>query len=248
MPRDKDTENENRREEARRVRIERIINGHVKACYPEIYVDSYKFYQHLDSLHPQKKDLRKTPEFRALKRKSSKIVKTSQPIDNMVLKIPLMVEKTTTETSDPTPSTVVETSDPTPSTVVETSDPTPSTVVETSDPTPSTVVETSDPTPSTVVETSDPTPSTVVETSDTTPSTVVETSDPTPSTVVETSDPTPSTAVGMSDPMPLTTMETSDLPFIDENLLQEVINELRMDPNMQDVIFDDMDLDFDNIY
>ena len=203
MPRDLATENENRREEARRVRIERIISGRVKLCYPEIYAESYKFYQHLDSLHPQKKDLRKTPEFRALKRRPPKIVKTTQPIDNMVLKIPLMVEKTTTETSNPTPLTVVETSDPTPSTVVETSKPTTLTVVETSDPTPSTVVETSDPTPSTVVETSDPTPLTVV---------------------------------GMSD-----------LPLIDENLLQEVINELRMDPYIQD-IFDDMDLDFDNIY
>ena len=236
MPRDLVTENENRREEARRVRIERIISGRVKVYYPEIYAESYKFYQHLDSLHPQKKDLRKTPEFRALKRRASKIVKTSQPIDNMVLKIPLMVEKTTTETSNPTPLTVVETSDPTPSTVVETSDPTPSTVVETSDPTPSTVVETSDPTPSTAVGMSDPTPSIAVGMSD-----------PTPSTTMETSDPPLIDENLLQEVINELRTETSYPPLIDENLLQEVINELRMDPNIQD-IFDDMDLDFDNIY
>ena len=55
--------NINRREETRRVRVERIISGYVKHCHPEVYSKAYEFYQHLNGIYPDKKDLRKTREF-----------------------------------------------------------------------------------------------------------------------------------------------------------------------------------------
>ena len=98
-----------RREEALRVRQERVISGYVKHKHPEIYAYAIEFYDRLDNLYPDKKDLRTTNEYEMLKdsrlRKIRKyrIQKVSEPEGitdkpeeitdkprSMVLRIPLM--------------------------------------------------------------------------------------------------------------------------------------------------------------
>ena len=65
MPKElkKDRKNVYRREESHRVRQERIITGYVKHRYREIYVEACEFYQHLNKIYPTKKDLRRTNEY-----------------------------------------------------------------------------------------------------------------------------------------------------------------------------------------
>ena len=96
-----------RREETRRVRVERIISGYVKHCHPEVYSKAHEFYQHLDAVYPDKKDLRRTNEFLALMQEPARPVRTRHTrkktiTDNMILQIPLIqqgerAEKTTTQ-------------------------------------------------------------------------------------------------------------------------------------------------------
>ena len=132
--RDRELENALRKEEAKRRRTERVLSGYIKICHPEIYGEAYQFYQHLDDMYPNKKDLRKTPAFMSLKDKYTKSNKPAERVkvhhtlektvtDNLVLQIPLMQRKTTAvrETSTTT-TNVQETSDPPPSeeTIVET--------------------------------------------------------------------------------------------------------------------------------
>ena len=175
--RNRELENTQRREEAKRRRTERVVSGYVKTCHPEIYDKAYEFYQHLDNMYPDKKDLRKTTTFLSLKDKHAKSVNkpVNKPVnipvkrvnvrhtaekttDNMVLHIPLMQWKTTN-----IQETTVET-----------------------------------------------VPHTSIE------ETTVET--------VET---------------------TADLPPIDDNILEEIIADLREDPNIQD-FFNDLDFQLDN--
>ena len=124
--RDREIENAQRREEAKRKRTERVVTGYVKICHPEIYAKAYEFYQHLDALYPGKRDLRKTTVFLSLKSEHTRSV--NKPVkrvrvhhtaektttDNMVLHIPLMQRKTTTvqETTEET-ATVQETTEET---------------------------------------------------------------------------------------------------------------------------------------
>ena len=99
--RDRDLENMQRREEVKRKRVERVVTAYIQLCHPEIYDQAYGFYQQLDSVHPDKKDLRKTAAFLALKHEhTSKPVKRvrhtmEKTTDNMLLRIPLMQRKTT---------------------------------------------------------------------------------------------------------------------------------------------------------
>ena len=94
-----------RREETEKVRIERVVTGYVKYRHPEIYEEAYSFYNHLNELYPNKKDLRRSNEFELLKRGSFETMKKYYPrkttvrrTDNMILNIELM-SKTTVESS-----------------------------------------------------------------------------------------------------------------------------------------------------
>ena len=95
-----------RREEAKRRRVERVVNTYVQLCHPEIYDQAYGFYQQLDSVHPDKKDLRKTPGFLALKHMhASRVPHTKEKtMVKMQLRIPLIQPKTTVEMVDLSPA------------------------------------------------------------------------------------------------------------------------------------------------
>ena len=56
-----------RRMEALKVRHDRVVVGYFEAKYPEAFKEAEQFYQHLDSLYPEKKDIRRTNEFAWLK-------------------------------------------------------------------------------------------------------------------------------------------------------------------------------------
>ena len=100
-----------RRAEAERVREERIVSGYIKYKHPEMFQQAMEFYQYLDKLYPQKKDLRRTNEYQMIKDSNSRKIrkyycqKASVPgetpheitdktpheiTDNLVLRIPLM--------------------------------------------------------------------------------------------------------------------------------------------------------------
>ena len=78
-----------------------FVKEYVRIKYVEVYSEAMKFYSALDQVHPQKKDLPRTQEFRSWratfnnnnnKKKSTAVTSQTvqQPIDNMVLKIPLL--------------------------------------------------------------------------------------------------------------------------------------------------------------
>ena len=103
-----------RREEASRVREQRIIAGYVELKHPEVYKEAAGFYNLLNAKYPTKNDLRKTNEYEWLKtdmpdeitkkyykrkqypniKKANVAVKLHNPTtncsDNMQLVIPLM--------------------------------------------------------------------------------------------------------------------------------------------------------------
>ena len=100
-------ENQIRREETKRRRVEKVINGYVKATYPRIYEEARLFYTNLDAMHQGKKDLTKTPGFQSLVK--NKLAR----MDNFELKIELMEEGTIPRTPEaettPAPEAAVET-------------------------------------------------------------------------------------------------------------------------------------------
>ena len=90
MPGKRNLERENlvRRQETKRRRVEKVINGYVKAIYPSIYDEARLFYTNLDAKHQGKKDLTKTQGFKSL-------VENKHPrTDNFELKIELMEQGT----------------------------------------------------------------------------------------------------------------------------------------------------------
>ena len=153
-----DRKNIYRREESRRVRAERVITGYVQHQYPEIYKQANDFYEHLNTIYPDKKDLRKCNEYEMLKHEKARKMrkfykrKTKTTKDTMVLRIPLMDEATveTTIRSDEITSAAETTiwSDEIPATAETTirSDEIPATVETTirSDEIPATVETTTD--------------------------------------------------------------------------------------------------------
>ena len=98
-----------RREETEKVRIERVVAGYLKYRHPGIYEEAYSFYNHLNELYPNKKDLRRSNEYEWLKKGTAETLRKYYPrkttgkttvktTDNMVLNIELM-DKTTVESS-----------------------------------------------------------------------------------------------------------------------------------------------------
>ena len=56
-----------RKQEAERVRQNRVIQGYIEKKYPKIHKEALDFYQFLNETYPKKKDLRRTNEFEWLK-------------------------------------------------------------------------------------------------------------------------------------------------------------------------------------
>ena len=101
-----------RRQEAERVRQNRVTQGYIEKKYPEIHKEALDFYQFLNEKYPEKKDLRRTNEFEWVKtgisgqtckryytRKEKKTTTTTTTTtivnDRMELIIPLMRKDTT---------------------------------------------------------------------------------------------------------------------------------------------------------
>ena len=94
-------ENEVRRMDTKKRRAERVIIGYVKTLHPAVYDEGNRYYTYLDKIHPGKKDLTKTTDFRSLLK--NKVVITN----NLELRIELMdhgTAKTTTTTTTTTPA------------------------------------------------------------------------------------------------------------------------------------------------
>ena len=108
-----------RKQEAERVRKDRVTQGYIAKKYPEIYKEAVEFYMFLNDKYPNKKDLRRTNEMEWLKtgisgeiskkyyskRNKTKTTTTTTTTttvsDRMELVIPLM-----SKSSDPSSSQV----------------------------------------------------------------------------------------------------------------------------------------------
>ena len=62
-----DKKNYLRRQYRQQARAALFIQEYIEHKYPEIYEESVAFYNHVNSIYPEKKDLRKTDQFKALK-------------------------------------------------------------------------------------------------------------------------------------------------------------------------------------
>ena len=78
-------ENEIRREKTAMARRDKVIIGYIMAKYPSVYKEAHNYTKELERDNPNKIDLTKTAQFRAL-------VKVPEFTDNMELKIELMDE------------------------------------------------------------------------------------------------------------------------------------------------------------
>ena len=95
-----------RRDEAANVRHNRVVTGYIQTKYPEAYKEAQEFFQQLDAIYPEKKDLRRTNEYVWMrndfplkkyyvrknnpKKKEEDNSKQHKIVDNMELVIPLM--------------------------------------------------------------------------------------------------------------------------------------------------------------
>ena len=96
-----------RRLESEKVRQNRVITGYIEFNYPDVYKEAKEFYVQLNTLYPEKKDLRRTNEFEWAKtgftnakkkyyprktpyKKKKDNSKPDKIVDNMELIIPLM--------------------------------------------------------------------------------------------------------------------------------------------------------------
>ena len=108
-----------RKQEAIRVRKNRVTQGYIEKKHPEIYKEALEFYQFLDEKYPAKKDLRKTNEFEWVKtgisgqtvkkyyarKKTTRTTTTTTIVDDrMELIIPLMRKGSTNAGSSQAPT------------------------------------------------------------------------------------------------------------------------------------------------
>ena len=228
-----------RRNESGKVRTERIITGYVKYRHPEIYEEAYSFYNDLNELYPDKKDLRRCNEFEWLKTGTGETMRKyyqrkggrTKRTDNMVLSIELM-SKTAVENSS-SPKVTRETSMASDLPLVSDEE-----LEQMTEVTQETVVETSMASDLPLVsdeeleQMTEVTQETVVETS-TTPEVTQE-------TVVETS-----TTPEVSQEIAVETTMASDLPLVSDEELGQIINDLREDPDLSN-FFDNIDFEIDD--
>ena len=111
MNRKRSLENENalRRLDAKKKRLQRVMTDYIYYTHPKIYAEGVEFYKALDAAYPNKKDLRKTPQFLALqegfvhcktveKSEVQQVTKEKKIVmDNFVLEIPLAKRKTSVQ-------------------------------------------------------------------------------------------------------------------------------------------------------
>ena len=96
--RDYSVEREARREDAKRKRQERVISAYVKLAHPGTYKEACEFFDKLDAVYPNKRDLRKTPHFLAYRKEAEKKLRKNTT-DNFTLEIPLMRVETAPSTT-----------------------------------------------------------------------------------------------------------------------------------------------------
>ena len=92
-------ENEVRRMDTKRRRAEKVMLGYVKTLHPGVYDEANRYYTNLDKIHPGKKDLTKTTDFRSLLK--NKVA----TMDRFELRIELMDHGTATTTTTPAAET-----------------------------------------------------------------------------------------------------------------------------------------------
>ena len=134
-----------RRNESEKVRMERIISGYLKYKHPQIYEEAYSFYNDLNELYPDKKDLRRCNEFEWLKTGTDETMRKyyrrknyqrkearTKRTDNMVLNIELMDNTAVENSLSPkvTQETAAEIPEVTQETAVEIPEVTQETAVE----------------------------------------------------------------------------------------------------------------------
>ena len=91
-PRNLVRENEIRRNDTAQRRSDKVIVGYIKALHPKIYNEASRFYDEVNEANPQKKDLTKTKEYKAM-------VKNTPPMNHFELRIELMSTKIQTTTT-----------------------------------------------------------------------------------------------------------------------------------------------------
>ena len=230
-----------RRNASANVRTERIITGYVKYRHPEIYEEAYSFYNHLNELYPEKKDLRRCNEYEWLKngteetmrkfyqrkKERTKRTKRTKRNDNMVLNIELM-SKTPVENSSSTKVTretdLPQVSD---EELEQMTEVTQEIVAETS-----TTPEVSH---EIVMET--PMASDLPQVSD---EELEQMTEVTQEIVAETS-----TTPEVSHEIVLKTPMASDLPLVSDEQLEQIINDLREDPDLSN-FFDNIEFEIDD--
>ena len=89
-----------RKEYAMKIRQERVITEYIRITQPIQYAEAMKFYNTLREKYPNKNDLRKVTEFKALKPKR---------IDNLNLQIPLLALTTQGATTSATTASIAVT-------------------------------------------------------------------------------------------------------------------------------------------
>ena len=103
--RDYSVERENRREDTRRKRQERVMCAYIKHAHPTAYEEAYKMYEKLNTMYPNTRDLRKTPYFVNNVKRVGKEPFGKKPSGKnrqghkFTLKIPLMTMETHTTTT-----------------------------------------------------------------------------------------------------------------------------------------------------
>ena len=109
-----------RKQEAERVRKNRVTQTYIEKKYPQIYQEAVEFYKFLDQKYPEKRDLRKTNEFEWIKtgisgetskkyygrKKTTRTTTTTTTVidDRMELVIPLMRKDNTGAPSSQSPA------------------------------------------------------------------------------------------------------------------------------------------------
>ena len=91
-PRNLKRENEIRRRDTAQRRSGKVILGYIKAVHPKIYNEGSKYFDKLNEAHPQKKDLTRTKEYKAMIKNNTGLM------NDFELRIELMSTKIQTTT------------------------------------------------------------------------------------------------------------------------------------------------------
>ena len=91
-----DRKNEGRRQFRQDARAAMFMNEYIQQKYPEVYNEAGAFYNYVNSMYPTKSDLRRTEEFKAMKKGMTFVAKNK----DSVVKNPLQVYRPITDLSN----------------------------------------------------------------------------------------------------------------------------------------------------